>query len=906
MAESRMIEKGGKFIPCVTLIGRDINRQKRKWTTQYYPYFFVTEKDFISLQTSGYFRGLPIKSTDGAAIRTINKRVLTKVCVSDCGRVKDNIKGITKVNTNRGNKDSSRIYTYEADLSKSDLLGLRYIIDKKIRCAVEISADGKDVKPCKDLGVPVRRWYIDFESYTFKEYTSGISPNDPFIMVSVWDNYEKVMYTFYVNNPKWNIERQVRQCFVPFTEFKHVVMGFKTEAKFLDALMGLVLEKDPDKFLAWNLNRYDAPKWKQRMDLNKDCLYKFSNISPFNSVMSGNRLQIKGRILFDLMVAFKQFTDAELPSYALAAVSSEDSLGYPNITDIWSSFGPEDKEKYKDHKFAKIPFVGTSGQCWDSHPDIVFQRNVIDVLIILALDNKYGITDTYEDLQSEFGLLPQEVLVSNRIIDTALMRMVNGKIALKTTQFEKGEKEEKLLGARVVEPEPDEYKNVVQFDFGAEYPSIIEGFNISPETYREKEPAEPHYRIYYHDEARGDMYFYFIKDPVGLLPQLIKFFKAKRKEYNDEMSLAIANKEPAHVVKKWERRQYNVKKKTNGIYGVMDYPKFRLHRSECTQAVAIVGRISIEELSKFLKSIGYTLLYGDTDSIFVLLHTTNPDEQLEEGKMLQKKLNEYLSEYFTRVYGVQKAPADLGFKKIYNKIMFVGKKNYAGRSIWDEKKGWRVELDIKGIASVRSDASKLERAALEKLITMVLNDDADEIINTYVELVLKDFQDRKYNYMEISYPAQLKKTLKKDKKGDWLSAHKSTMPSHVKAAIYSNMYLNTDYATGDKPRRLSVKFPKLKTKAGQKTLELSTTFPTSWVYKGKLTSKRKGLTHVRENVEFKVTDISVVEDMRIPDFFLANIDYDRIGKRLKAKLMSIVDIHNKVKICKDVQNVESQ
>jgi hypothetical protein len=35
--------------------------------------------------------------------------------------------------------------------------------------------------------------------------------------------------------------------------------------------------------------------------------------------------------------------------------------------------------------------------------------------------------------------------------------------------------------------------------------------------------------------------------------------------------------------------------------------------------------------------------------------------------------------------------------------------------------------------------------------------------------------------------------------------------------------------------------------------------------------------------------------MNVPSFFLANIDYERIGERLEKKLRSVMDIHNKVK-----------
>ena len=220
----------------------------------------------------------------------------------------------------------------------------------------------------------LRKWYIDFEAYTVKEYSTGLGRNEPIIMVSVWDNYENKMYTYYSINTKWKVDYQVRQFFIPFTEFTHEVKAFKTEANLLDALMELLIDKDPDMLLAWNLNRYDIEKWKQRVEINgKKCLHPFRDISPLKSILWNSKpRRVKGRILFDLMVAFKQYTDAEIRSYALGYITEEEKLGFP-----------------------KIPFIGTSGNTWDISPETMFKRNVYDVLIEKALDDKYEI---YRDI----------------------------------------------------------------------------------------------------------------------------------------------------------------------------------------------------------------------------------------------------------------------------------------------------------------------------------------------------------------------------------------------------------------------------------------------------------------------------------------------------------------------------
>ena len=868
--EASTVEIDGKTYPCVVLFGRDEQLVRRKLRARVIPYFYLTEKDFRIATKSNIYKAWHVRSVEDTAIRDINGNLLKKICVNDCGRIGESVEGLNKlarVNARAKQVQNHRVYTYEADLSKVDLLPLRYMIDNGIKSGVEVEK-GKVVKPI-DFIVPLRVWIIDFEAYVFKEYTTGLSPKDPLYMVTVYDSYHKSLFTFYVNNPKWNIERQCNQMFKPVSPYSHEIRKFDTEAQMLDALVDKVIEDEPDVFVAWNLNRYDFPKWKQRMDLlRSNCLHKFSDISPMHSVLHSRPMRVKGRIGFDEMVAYKQFTDQEMDEYSLAYVSDYEELG-----------------------IEKIPFVGTSGHCWDVAPEIAFKRNVYDVLILKALEDKYDLIDQYDDLRTEFGALFQETFIRNRNIDAALMRMVNGKIALRTTSGE-SPPDEKLLGAVVVALEPDEYYNVFQFDFGREYPSLIRGLNISPETYSDHEIPNSYHIVYDWVTEDGDKKHFeawFSKGKVGLLPHLISFFFAKRDEYDVKLKEAIRLGKSEGEIRRWERRQYNMKKSTNAIYGVMDYPRFRLHNPMCTQATAIMGRISIEEEKRFLQEIGYELLYGDTDSFFVIAHGKTKEELLDEGKALQKRLNEHLTEFLVGKYGVEKAPAELGFKKIYDMILFVAKKNYAGHSIWDEKKGWKEELDIKGITSVRSDNSILEKTTVKEVVKLVLTKQKKEVIDSFVSTILDNFDKRKYGPYEIAFPAQLKKRISQEPDGSWKVDQDKTLSAHYKSAVYSNLYLNTEFREGDKPRRLCILPPKpKKIQKGNKAVSQTSLFPTI-----KIPDPYPLEFMVNDKIR-KLSDISIVADMEIPIWFINHIDYERIRERLVGKLNKILGIHFKI------------
>ena len=308
--EASTVEVEGKIYPCVILIGRDEKLIRRELRAKVIPYFYLTEKDFRIAFKTNVYKAWHVRSVEETAIRDINGNLLKKICVNDCGRIGESVEGLNKlarVQARAKQIQNHRVYTYEADLSKVDLLPLRFLIDNGIKSGVEVEK-GKIVKPI-DFIAPLRIWLIDFEAYVFKEYTTGLSPKDPLYMVTVYDNYSMVLYTYYVNNSKWNIERQTNQMFksFPVTEVvkSHVIKKFDTEAQMLDGLVDLVIDLDPDVFSAWNLNRYDYPKWKQRMDLLKNnCMHKFSDISPMHTVLHSRPMRVKGRIGFDEMVAY--------------------------------------------------------------------------------------------------------------------------------------------------------------------------------------------------------------------------------------------------------------------------------------------------------------------------------------------------------------------------------------------------------------------------------------------------------------------------------------------------------------------------------------------------------------------------------------------------------------------------
>ena len=853
-AESIIIKREGVEYPCVVLIGREKDTNKKlKWRTVYYPNCYVLEKDYRRLKEEDINLDVYIKEAVGTYKRSLTKLPLTKLYFYNDKVAREFIKLLRKHQTNR---EKDPIYTYEGEYATDkDLIALRFLIDNKIRSGYTIDKDN-NVKPV-DCECNLRVWFLDFEAYSNKMCGHGAKKNEPLICCSIWDNYEDKLYTLYTINPKWdNTQRRlVKLNFKP--QYKnHEIIAYNTEAKFLDAIIELSKKLDMDLLSAWNLDRYDLQMFKYRLDINKDkCFYSFKHLSPLKSI-NPYRIpyRVKGRIMFDLMKAFKKYTQAELRSYSLENTAIGEGI-----------------------HIEKVPFVGTTANTWDNYPKVIFRRNVNDVLIMIELDKKYELVDMFNDLRNEFGALFHEVFMNYRIVDTALLRYVFDSIALKTA---KGNRPKgKFRGAVVVKPIIRAYKNIAQFDFSRGYPNSMIAFNISPETYRNKEYDGDCYIIEYMDDT-----FKFIKEPIGLLPKLIKFFFDKRDEY-DRKQLEAINRGDNIKAKMWYRRSFFMKGVTNSIYGVMDYPNFRLYKRECSVATATIGRIAIEKVVKILDSLGYTVIYGDSDSVFCELKSVGKEELLKESKMLEEKINGVLNTFFIEEYGIESAPSNLGLDKIYSRYLLMAKKNYAGKKLWDSKRGFIVNskdedsYDLKGFEPIRSDSSNLEKNMIEKLTKLWLDEESMNILQEHINFSYEQLRQKKIEILDLAYPHQIKH--KFTKYGyDYEKNKKTTIPTHVRAAVYSNMYLNTNFEEGDKPSRL----PIIKEKKKRHMEKQFTLFTKDEIYPTLYKFER-----VKGDIRtWSLNGIAIAEGMDVPKWIIDRIDYDSILTRLQGKVDKIM------------------
>ena len=306
-------------------------------------------------------------------------------------------------------------------------------------------------------------------------------------------------------------------------------------------------------------------------------------------------------------------------------------------------------------------------------------------------------------------------------------------------------KGKKYLGAVVISPLTGIFFDVFVVDFASLYPSVIKRWNLSYETVRcpheecsaNKIPGLSHWVC---TKRRGIM-----SEIVGFLRDFRVYIYKK---------LAKSEQDP---VKRghYDAVQSALKVFINASYGVFGAESFPLYCPPVAEATTALGRYFLVQTLKKALELGITVLYGDTDSLF--LWNPPPDKLEELVGWVSRSLQ-----------------ADLEVDKRYKWIAFSGrKKNYVGVL---EDGG----IDAKGIVGKKRNTPEFIKSLVMQTIDLLskANDlhQLDSAIN-HLKKITYDYyirlKRREIPLDELVFKVTLTKPL---------SSYVKNTPQHVKAA----------------------------------------------------------------------------------------------------------------------------
>ncbi len=303
----------------------------------------------------------------------------------------------------------------------------------------------------------------------------------------------------------------------------------------------------------------------------------------------------------------------------------------------------------------------------------------------------------------------------------------------------------KYRGAIVVDPIPGIHFRVRVLDFASLYPSALKRWNLSYETIRCP-----------HDECRSNVVpetgHWVCTKRRGLQSQIIGSLRDIRVGLYKPLS---ADKSIPNERRVW----YDVVQKAlkvflNASYGVFGFEEFPLYCPPLAESTAAIGRYVFKEAINMVEKLGGTIVYGDTDSLFLV----NADERL---------LNALIK-------WAEDIGLDLEIEKEYvYLVLSQRKKNYLGLTT-------KGVVDVKGLTGKKRHvfglAHRLFDQMIEDLKRISTPGDFEKFKERLADLIRSSYNrliNREFEVDELAFSVMLSKAPER---------YEKTTPPHVKAA----------------------------------------------------------------------------------------------------------------------------
>jgi DNA polymerase I len=467
------------------------------------------------------------------------------------------------------------------------------------------------------------------------------------------------------------------------------------ERRILREFVKQVRDADPDVITGYNINNFDLQMLYDRSNLlfkgqNESKKFQSGDAMTFGRDSLGmsrreNRTtgfvtwDVKGRLLIDAWLSVKK--ELRPKREGLGYVSNmlfsdtKDNINATRIDEEWA--GRRDEVvRYclKDADLALRILV---------HPRI----NTINKLMDVAIPAKLPVKEVSGG--------------QNRMIESLLIRMVDRENA--AVPMASGEQYD-YEGGFVYDTKAGLWEWVIGLDFSSMYPSQIIKHNICFTTLtKDKEKAG-------HTSPVGAMFLPQEKR-YGIVPQMVEGLLNSRKEAKARMKEARA-KGDEDMAEYYNRLQAAIKVMANATYGYFGARFCRWpYNRYIAPSITSWARDEIRTVVGTLEGRGYTVIAGDTDSVFF---TSKDHRDLESCKLLGFMVQGEFSA----------GNMHLELEKIMERFFAHAKKRYFGKIIWPEP-----TLLVRGYEPRRTDSFDLQSETMTSVFQIVLEGKPDEAVS---------------------------------------------------------------------------------------------------------------------------------------------------------------------------------
>lgn len=532
----------------------------------------------------------------------------------------------------------------------------------------------------------------------------------------------------------------------PTVDDKNNIEYLSDEAALIKRFLEWVQLIDPDVFIGWNVINFDFRFLQNKCDKLK---------IPFtmgreNSGIAWRKAQdeseryflvIPGRVVLDGIDTLKSATYS-FSSFSLESVGSEllgrgklihDGLNSDHIHDPLFK-AKEIRRQFNEDKLSLAAY------------------NLEDCQLVWDIFEKADLVNFAIERARLTGLEMDRIGGSVAAFDNLYLPRLHRKGYVAPNI---GDYEGKLTapGGYVMNSIPGMHNSVLVLDYKSLYPSIIRTFKVDPYARIAALQESESNSIPGFDGARFSKTEYILPD---IIQELWEARDKAKQDKNKALSQAI-------------------KIIMNSFYGVLGTPGCRVHDSRLTSSITKRGHELIQHTVNLIEDEGYSVIYGDTDSVFVSLTRAVDNATADRvGHHLITMINNYWKEYLADAFGIESF-LEMEYETHFSKFFMPtirgsdkgSKKRYAGLVVDDQG---NQRLVFKGLESVRTDWTDLAREFQQELYKRVFNNEPYE---DYIRSIVNELKAGKFDD-KLVYRKRLRQKL---------SSYQKNIPPHAQAAI---------------------------------------------------------------------------------------------------------------------------
>lgn len=514
---------------------------------------------------------------------------------------------------------------------------------------------------------------------------------------------------------------------------------YDNERDLLTSFFNRFKEIDPDIIIGWHVIGFDLlflDNKCRELGISLDIARANGRVSIRQRKPSGHYISLSGRVVIDgpamLRASFFNFEDFKLETVAQELLGEGKTIA-PDTKKV-----EEIERQFREDKISLAEY------------------NLKDAVLVTDIFKKTGLIELSVRRAQISGLLMDQLGMMTAAFDHLYLPKLHqaGFVAPNLKDIYTAEH---AAGGYVIDPVPGIYENVVVLDFKSLYPSIMQTFKIDPYSLLMKET-----------DTIETLNGYRFSSSLHILPDFIDELMKQRDE---------AKK------KKDKQLSQAIKILMNSFYGVMGSYNCRFYHPDLPRAITGSGHKLLLGSKDYLEKKELKVIYGDTDSLFVMLRDISNEDGEVQGKKIVKELNQFWKNKLKKEYKVE-SHLELQFEKYYKQFIITpargadtgAKKRYIGLVVKDDKEN----IEFVGMEFVRSDWTNLAKDFQIELYEKIFH---KEEVEDWIREVIKELKNGKFDD-KLIYRKRLRKEIEE---------YTKNIPPHVRAAKLLNEPGDTIY-----------------------------------------------------------------------------------------------------------------